>query len=415
MAKKASAKTEKLTQESTLDLAGSLMETLNSKFKHNSEKAAFFLSDPSVSSDVSDWISTGCDTLDLAISNRPNGGLPSGKIVEIAGLEASGKSLLSVYALKSTQEKGGLAIYIDTEAATSKAYLQAIGVDIDKLLYMQLEALEDIFDAIEASIIRVRQLDKKVLVTIVVDSVMGATTKQEIAAEYDKDGWATSKAIILSKAMRKLTTLLSRQNVLLIFTNQLRQKLRVTFGEQWGTSGGKAIGFHSSVRLRLKSMGQIKMKVDGVDQVVGIKTRAIVQKNRLGPPLKSIDYDIYFDSGIDNYGSWLNTLQAYNVAASGNYWTIPLEYDSIKSKEMVSFVGQVVDPETGEQLDSTKRFVGGFKFRSKDFASWMEANPELRQFIYELLCDRFIMEYKINKDYGIDDITIDTDFVAEDD
>ncbi len=191
----------------------------------------------------------------------------------------------------------------------------------------------------------------------------------------------------------------------------------VSFGDPYATSGGKAVAFHSSVRIRLKSLGQIKMKLNGVDQVIGIKTRAIVQKNRLGPPLKSVDYDIYFESGIDNYGSWLETLKTYKLASSGTYWSMPLSYTSILQKndkgkgiEKV-FTEELINPETGE----IKKTDGTLKFRSKDFGKWMEANPKLKEFIYDMICDRVIMVYKVNEDFGIDDIIVDEDFISEDD
>ena len=408
---------KKIDSETVDSLASELVSVLNSKFTQNIDKAAYFLSDPDLVADIKKWVPTGCDMLDLAISNRPNAGWPVGRIIEITGLEASGKSLLAAYALKSTQQQGGLAIYIDTEAATSREYLQAIGIDIEKMVYIPLEALEDIFDSIEATIAKVRKANKDVLVTIVVDSIMGATTKKELEGEHGKDGYATEKAIVLSKAMRKITNMLARQNVCLILTNQLRVRMGVSFGDPYGTSGGKAVAFHSSVRIRLKSLGQIKMKLNGVDQVIGIKTRAIVQKNRLGPPLKSVDYDIYFESGIDNYGSWLETLKTYKLATSGQYWSIPLSYTSVLEKDAKgkfiehSFSEEIVNPETGE----LKKTDGALKFRSKDFGKWMEANPKLKEFIYNMVCDRFIMTYKVNQDFGIDDIEIDEGFIGEDD
>jgi len=406
---------KKMNAKVTKDLAKELVSSLNTQFKHHVDKAASLLSDSGGGSEVTDWIGTGCDTLDLAISNRPHGGYPAGRIVEITGLEASGKSLLAAYALKSTQQQGGLAVYIDTESATSREYLKAIGVDIDSLLYLQLEALEDIFGAIDNIIVKARESKKKPLVTIVVDSVMGATTLNELNGEWGKDGWATDKAIILSKAMRKLPNTIARENACLIFTNQLRQRLGVSFGDPWTTSGGKAIAFAASVRLRLKSLGQIKMKQHGIDQVVGIKTRCIVQKNRMGPPLRSTDYEIYFSSGIDNYGSWLHTLQSYKVAKSGGYWTFKLAYESVKEKDKdgnfvtKTYEGEIINPETAE----LKRIDGEWKCRSKDFAKWMEANPSLREFYYGFICDRIIMNYKVNEDFGIEDITIDEEFTSE--
>lgn len=365
------------------DLASVLATSLNKQFK--GYKVAYFLDgSEETPTDLTDFISTGSATLDLAISNRKNGGIPVGRITELTGLEASGKSLLAAHALADTQKQGGLAVYIDTENAVSREFLEAIGLDLEKMLYVPLDAIEDIFEAIESIIESVRKSNKDRLVTIVVDSVMGASTKIEQAADYDKDGWATSKAIILSKGMRKITNLIGRQRIALLFTNQLRSRLGVAFGDPWTTSGGKAIPFHSSVRLRLKSVGQIKVKKDGVDQTVGIKTRCQVIKNRMGPPLKTIDYDIYFESGIDNFGGWLNVMKQHKLVSIAGAWY------------------------TYTKADGTE-----VKFLSKDFQGKLEADPELKDEIYKGICDAYILTYKPGDNIGIDDVEIEEDFVGE--
>jgi len=373
-------------------LANDIITGVNTALKGNAHQSAYYLSDPSINADVKYWVSTGCSILDLAISNRPNGGFPVGRISEVTGLEQSGKSLLAAHALASTQKMGGLAILIDTEAAISKEYMSAIGIDIDKLLYLPLETMEDIFEAIETIITKVRQKQKDKIVTIVVDSVMGASTKQELEAGFDKDGYATSKSIIISKGMRKLTNLISRQHICLIFTNQLRVKMNVIgFADPYTTSGGKALAFHSSVRLRLKSLGQIKSKVKGIEITVGGKTECIVQKNRMGPPLRKVQYDIYFESGIDNYGSWLMALKNYNlVQLNGAVYSFDYCFDKT----------------TGETEE--------LRFQSKNFKDLLDARPELKEEIYEMICDKYVMEYKANKDFGIDDVTVDTNFLGED-
>jgi recombination protein RecA len=138
---------------------------LNKKFKSSNYKVAYFLEgDDDSPSEVSEWISTGSSMLDLAISNRPNGGLPVGRITEITGLEASGKSLLAAHVLANTQKKGGLAVYIDTENAISREFLQAIGVNLKDMLYVPLDTIEDIFDAIDSIIESVRKTDKNKIV-----------------------------------------------------------------------------------------------------------------------------------------------------------------------------------------------------------------------------------------------------------
>lgn len=372
-------------------LANTLADSINKQFKGQALKTAFFLAgDNDAPTHVTEFISSGCSMLDLAISNRPNGGFPVGRITEITGLEASGKSLLAAHTLAETQKRGGLAVYIDTEAATSAEFLEAIGADLKTMLYVPLETIEEIFETIETIVEGVRKSDKDRLVTIVVDSIMGASTKIEMAAEYDKDGYATSKSIILSKAMRKVTNWIARERICLIFTNQLRTKLGVSFGDQWTTAGGKAIPFHASVRLRLKNTGQIKAKINGVEQIVGSKTNVQVVKNRIGPPHRKVDYEIYYDSGIDNYGGWLAIMKTFDIVTqAGAHYTL-----------------QDVDHETGETF-------GEVKFQSKNFVDKVINIPAIKDRLYKRICDAYIFKYQAGIDGGIDDVIITDDVIDE--
>ena len=354
-------------------LAQVLADSLNKKFKDF--KVAHFLDGADETpTDLTEWISTGSSMLDIAIANRPNGGIPVGRITEITGMEASGKSLVAAQILANTQKKGGLAVFIDTENAVNEEFLQCLGIDTKELLYIQLETVEDIFEVIENIISKVRESSKDRLVTIVVDSVAAATTKVEQEADYSKDGWSTGKAIVISKAMRKCTNMIGRQRIALIFTNQLRQKLGVMFGDPWTTSGGKALQFHASCRLRLKAAGQIKAKVNGKDQVVGIKTKCIVVKNRMGPPLRTSEFDIYFESGIDDLGGWLRILKDYGMIKQGGSW-------------------YTYTRDSGEEI----------KFLSKDWNGKLEADETLKEEVYKKICDKVIMDYKI-ENFGIDDL-----------
>ncbi len=363
------------------ELASVLADSLNKQFK--GMKVAYFLDGAEdTPTDLTEWISTGSSLLDLAISNRANGGLPVGRITEITGMEASGKSLIAAHLLANTQKMGGLAVYIDTENAMNEEFLTAIGMDISKMLYIQLEAVEDIFEVIENIILKVKESDKNRLVSIAVDSVAAATTKIEQAQDYDKEGWATSKAIVLSKGMRKITQLIGRERVCLVFTNQLREKLGVMFGDKYTTSGGKAIQFHASCRLRLKAAGQIKAKVNGKEQVIGIKTKAKVVKNRMGPPLREAEFNIYFESGIDDFGGWLQVLKDYNLIKQGGSWYTYT--DEVSGKEI--------------------------KFLSKDFEKLVLSDPERKQRIYNKICETLIMAYHTDG-LGIDDIEIGNDDV----
>jgi recombination protein RecA len=359
-------------------LAQVIHDELNKQFKH--QQVAYFLGDQSSPTDVTGWISTGSSMLDIAISNRPNGGIAVGKITELNGLEGSGKSLIGAHTLASVQKIGGVAVYIDTESATSPAFLQAIGVDSTKMLYVQLETVEEIFEAIEHIVTKIRESDKDRVVAIVVDSLAAATTKVEMEADFDKDGWATAKAIIISKAMRKITNMIARQKVALIFTNQLRQKLGVMFGDPWTTSGGKALPFHASTRVRLKNVGQIK---DTTKKTIGMRIKAQVIKNRLGPPLRTAEFQLYFDRGIDDLGGWLTVLKEHKlVSVTGAWYTLTKE--------------------DGEKI----------KFQSKDWDEKILSDPELKDYVYSLICDKLILTYQTEK-LGIDDVE-ETDTVLDD-
>lgn len=349
------------------DLASILADELNKN--SNQDQVAFFLDSDNAATNVVDWVSFGSATLDVAVSNRAHGGAPVGRIIEITGLEQSGKSLLSAHLLAETQKKDGVAVLIDTETAVNRDFMEAIGVDVSKLLYVSADSVEQIFEIMETIIEKVRKSDRNRIVTIVVDSVAAASTLTEIAADYGKDGYATDKAIIISKAMRKITNMIGRQKILLVFTNQLRQKLNaMAFSDPWTTSGGKAIQFHASVRLRLSNKGKIKAKVNGNDRVIGMTVQAVVVKNRMGPPQRVAEFDIYFDRGIDDYGSWLKVLKDHKLVKQGGAWYT------------------YVQESTGEEL----------KFQSKEFHDMIEKDAELREEIYQKICQASILEYRVN-------------------
>ena len=365
------------------ELANVIADELNKQFKH--QKVAYFLEEDENPTDVTDYISTGSTMLDLAISNRPNGGIGVGKITELNGLEGSGKSLIGSHLLASTQKKDGIAVYIDTESAVSQEFLRAIGVNTKNMLYVHLETVEEIFDTIETIVTKIRESNKDKLVTILVDSLAAASTKVEMDADFDKDGWATAKAIIISKAMRKITQMIARQKVALVFTNQLRQKLGVMFGDPWTTSGGKALPFHSSTRVRFKNAGQIK---DGSKNTIGIKIKGQVIKNRLGPPMRTAEFPLYFDKGIADFDSWLTVMKEHKICKVGGSWyTLPQ-----------------VDTETGELIKE-------HKFQSKDFEELMNTNDELREYCYSRICEACILKYD-SQELGIDDVE-ETDEVVD--
>jgi recombination protein RecA len=370
------------------ELGGVIAETINKQFKAQNIKTAYFLEgDSDAPTIVKEWVGTGSTMLDLAISNRKYGGFPVGRVSEITGLEQSGKSLLAAHVLLNTQKKGGLAVYIDTENAIATEYLSAIGLNLKDMLYIPLETVEDIFETVDVIIEKVRSSDKNRLVTIVVDSIAGASTKTEMAADFDKDGYATAKALIISKAMRKITNLIGRERICLIITNQLRQKLNApAFSDPWTTPGGKGIPFHASVRLRLSSIGAIKAKREGRDEIVGSRVKAKLVKNRCGPPLRECEYEVYFDSGIDDYSSWLTVMKEHNLVSQSGAWY------------------SWTDKRSGEVI----------KFQSKEFVEKIMSDPELYDIVYDEIADKVIMKYKKLDEARIDDVTLSNEPLLQD-
>jgi len=360
------------------ELAQIIADSLN-KLNKDSEQIAYFLDGKEgTPTDFTDFISTGATMLDIAVSNRPYGGIAVGRITELTGLEGSGKSLVGAQLIANTQKRGGVAVLIDTETAVNPEFFTAVGINMNKLVYVHISTVEDIFDAITNIIEKVRTgKDKEKLVTIIVDSVAAASTKKEMEADFGKDGYATDKAIIISKAMRKITGLLGRERIALVFTNQLRQKMNApAFSDPWTTSGGKAIAFHASTRIRLSLIGKIN---DSNKNVVGVKVKAVVVKNRLGPPHRTAEFDIYFDRGIDDYGSWLDVLKNNGlIKQSGAWYTL-------------------VDESTGEEI----------KFQSKDFPKILEEDLPRKEAIYQKICDELIMKYK--SEYNPDAMVLDVD------
>ena len=370
------------------ELGGLIADTINKQFKTQHLKSAYFLEgDDDAPTIIKEWVGTGSTMLDLAISNRKYGGFPVGRVSEITGLEQSGKSLLAAHVLLNTQKKGGLAVYIDTENAISTEFLSAIGLNLKEMLYIPLETVEDIFETVEVIIDKVRSSDKNRLVTIVVDSIAGASTKTEMAADFDKDGYATAKALIMSKAMRKITNLIGRERICLLFTNQLRQKLNApAFSDPWTTPGGKSIPFHASVRIRLSSIGAIKSKVNGRDEIIGSRVKAKLVKNRCGPPLRECEYEVYFDSGIDDYSGWLTVMKEHSLVSQSGAWY------------------QWTNKETGEVI----------KFQSKEFVEKIMSNPKLQDIIYDEIADKVIMKYQKLDCPRIDDVVLSNDPLLDD-
>ena len=257
---------------------------------------------------VLESISTGALALDLALGI---GGLPRGRITEIYGPESSGKSTLAMHVVAEAQRNGGTCAYIDAEHAMDPVYARAIGVDIDQLLISQPDTGEQALEICDM-LVRSGALD-----VVVIDSVAALTPKAEIEGEMG-DTHVGLQARLMSQALRKLTGSISRTSTIVIFINQLREKIGVMFGSPETTPGGRALKFYSSVRLDIRRIESIK---DGTD-IVGNKTRVKVVKNKVAPPFKQAEFDITYGRGISREGSIIDVgVECGVVKKSGAWYT----------------------------------------------------------------------------------------------
>lgn len=251
-------------------------------------------------------ISTGSLGIDIALGI---GGLPKGRIVEIYGPESSGKTTLALSVIAQAQKKGGTCAFIDAEHALDPSYAKKIGVDIDNLLISQPDAGEQALE-IADTLVRSGAID-----VLVVDSVAALVPKAELEGEMG-DSHMGLQARLMSQALRKLTSTVSRSNTLIIFINQIRMKIGVMFGNPETTTGGNALKFYASVRMDIRRIGSIKDKED----VIGSQTRVKIVKNKVAPPFKTVDFDIMYGEGISKTGELIDLGVKAGIVEKAGAW-----------------------------------------------------------------------------------------------
>ena len=285
-------------------------------------------------------VPTGCLSLDLALGL---GGVPKGRVIEIYGPESSGKTTVALHMIAEVQKRGGIAGFIDAEHALDPVYAKNIGVDIDELYISQPDSGDQALEIAE-TMVRSGAID-----IIVIDSVAALVPRQEIEGDMG-DSHVGLQARLMSQALRKLTPVISKSNCVVIFINQLREKVGVMFGNPETTTGGRALKFYASVRMDVRRIETLKQS----GEMVGNRTRIKIVKNKIAPPFKEAEFDIMFGKGISRAGDILDLATGIDLVRKSGAW-YAYEGEKIGQGRENAKAYLEAHPEVMEELDRKVR------------------------------------------------------------